>query len=377
MADVTAIRADIDEIMPGVVADRRWLHENPELGFQEVKTAEFVRQRLESLGVEDIRTGIAVTGVTGLIHGTGSGPKRNVLIRADMDALPINEENDVEYKSQTDGVMHACGHDAHTAIELAVARLLMERRDQFAGTVKLLFQPSEEQGTGGAKPMIEAGVLNDPPIDAVFGLHMAAELPTGQIEVGPGPIAAAADSFKIRIQGKGGHAASPHQTVDPVMIGFQIGNALQTLVSRNADPMGSLVVSTCTFHAGFADNVIPDTAEMGGTVRTFTPEMRDLAERRLTEIATGVASALGGTAEVTYHRGYPATVNDEAMSELVRQAAVEAVGEENVIPVTPGMGAEDFSYFLHGEAWLLLQRRAPERGKGHHLATPSPALRRG
>src|SRR5690606_8611233 len=294
MVDTQAIRPAVDEILPGVIADRRWLHENPELGFQEFKTAEFVRQRLETLGVEDIQTGIAITGVTGVIRGTKPGPGRNVLIRADMDALPIHEENDVDYRSQTDGVMHACGHDAHTAIQLAVARLLVERRDQFSGTVKVLFQPSEEQGTGGAKPMIEAGVLKEPPIDAVFGLHMAAEIPVGQIEVAPGAVGAAADSFKIRVQGRGGHGASPHQTVDPVAIGVQIAAALQTVVSRNADPMDQLVVSVCNFHAGHADNVIPDTAELGGTVRTFTPEMRDLAEERIKEIANGIAAAMGG-----------------------------------------------------------------------------------
>src|SRR5688500_6031643 len=170
-------RPEVDEIMPGIIADRRWQHENPELGFQEFKTAEFVRQRLASLGVEDIQTGIAVTGVTGLIRGTADGPGHNVLVRADMDALPMQEQNDVEYKSTVDGVMHSCGHDAHTAILMAVTRLLMDRRDQSSGTVKVLFQPSEEQGTGGAKPMIEAGVLNDPPIDAVFGLHMASGFP--------------------------------------------------------------------------------------------------------------------------------------------------------------------------------------------------------
>jgi amidohydrolase len=198
----------------------------------------------------------------------------------------------------------------------------------------------------------------------VFGLHMAAELPTGQIEVGGGPIAAAADSFKIRIQGKGGHAAAPHQTIDPVMIGMQIGGALNSIVSRNADPMESLVVSLCNFHAGFADNVIPDTAVLGGTVRTFTPEMRDMAEQRLKDVATGVAAALGGGAEVEYHRGYPATVNDHEMSELVRESAIEAVGEENVIAVTPGMGAEDFSYFLIEKpgSFFNVGHRNEERG---------------
>ncbi|HWV24517.1 MAG TPA: amidohydrolase, partial [Thermomicrobiales bacterium] len=173
------LTADIDEIMPGMVADRRWLHENPELGFQEHKTSEFVRQRLESLGVDDIRTGIAQTGITALIRGTKPGPERVVLLRADMDALPLTEENDVDYRSRTDGVMHACGHDGHTAMLLGVARLLMDRRDQFSGAVKLLFQPSEEANEGGAKPMIEAGVLEDPHVDAVFGQHVAAEKPTG------------------------------------------------------------------------------------------------------------------------------------------------------------------------------------------------------
>jgi amidohydrolase len=370
MSELKEMHRDIDEILPGVIADRRWLHENPELGFQEYKTAEFVRQRLETLGVEDIQTGIAVTGVTGLIRGTGEGPGRNVLVRADMDALPLQEENDVDYKSQTDGAMHACGHDAHTAILLGVARLLTERRDQFAGTVKVLFQPSEEQGVGGATLMIQEGVLNDPPIDAVFGLHMAAGNPTGQVLVGSGPIMAAADSYKIQIKGKGGHAARPHIAIDPVLIGMHIGVALQSIVSRNADPMDALVISNCIFQAGTAGNIIPDTAYMEGTVRTFTPEMRDLAEERLTEIATGIASTMGGVAEVTYDRGYPATVNDPAMAELVRRSAIEVLGEENVKERPPAMGAEDFSYFLleRPGAFFNVGSRNEERGIvwGHH-----------
>ncbi len=369
MASAT-IRQDVDEIMPGIVADRRWLHENPELGFKEFKTAEFVKQRLETLGVEDIQTGIAVTGVTGIIRGTKDGPGRNVLVRADMDALPMQEENDVEYKSTVDGVMHSCGHDAHTSILLAVTRMLMDRRDQFSGTVKVLFQPSEEQGTGGAKPMIEAGVLNDPPIDAVFGLHMASGFPTGEIRVGTGPIMAAADSYKIHIQGRGGHAARPQLAIDPVLIGMYIGVALQTIVSRNADPMDALVVSNCMFQAGDAGNIIPDKAYMEGTVRTFTPEMRDLAEERLKEIATSTAKMMGGEATVEYNRGYPATVNDAEMSDLVREAAAEIVGEENVKDRPPAMGAEDFSYFLLEKpgCFFNVGSRNEERGItwGHH-----------
>lgn len=345
MTQVDKIRSEVDEIMPGMVADRRHLHENPELGFQEFKTAEFVKQRLEQLGVEDIRTGIAVTGVTGLITGTGEGPGRNVLVRADMDALPIHEENDVDYKSKNEGVMHACGHDAHTSILLGLARLLSDRKDQFSGTVKLCFQPAEELPPGGAQAMIKEGVMNEPPIEAVFGLHMANQVPVGKIQVGAGPVMAAADGYTITIHGKGGHGAYPHGCIDPVVIGAQIVVALQTTVSRNTDPMDAAVVSNCVFQSGDAFNVIPDTAVLKGTVRTFKDETRDLMEKRITELATTIAEGMGGKATVDYARGYPATVNDEAMTELAREAAIAAVGEENVIPKDPAMGAEDMSYF--------------------------------
>lgn len=350
------IKNDIDEIQPGVIADRRHLHEHPELGFQEQETSKFVIQRLEALGVEDIRTGIAVTGVTALIHGTKPGEGKCVLLRADMDALPIIEENDVEYISQNKGVMHACGHDAHTAMLLGTARVLLDNRDQFNGTVKLLFQPSEEWGTGGALPMIEQGVLEDPHVDAVFGQHVSSGDPTGEIQVSGGPIAAAADSFKIIVQGKGGHGASPHEAVDPIVIATNIISTLQTIVSRSVDPMKSTVVSVCNIHSGFADNVIPDTCELGGTVRTFDPDLRDSAQEKLTKIAESVAAAMGGTARVDYHRGYPATINDDAMAELVRKAAAEAVGEDLSKPLAAGMGAEDFSYFLEnrpGAFWMV------------------------
>lgn len=350
------IKNDIDEIQPGVIADRRHLHEHPELGFQEQETSKFVIQRLEALGVEDIRTGIAVTGVTALIHGTKPGEGKCVLLRADMDALPIIEENAVDYVSQNKGVMHACGHDAHTAMLLGTARVLLDNRDQFSGTVKLLFQPSEEWGTGGALPMIEQGVLEDPHVDAVFGQHVSSGDPTGEIQVSGGPIAAAADSFKITVQGKGGHGASPHQAVDPIIIATNIIQTLQTIVSRSVDPMKSTVVSVCNIHSGFADNVIPDTCEIGGTVRTFDPDLRDSAQAKLTKIAETVAEAMGGSAAVDYHRGYPATINDHAMAELVRQAAAEAVGEDLSKPLDPGMGAEDFSYFLEnrpGAFWMV------------------------
>jgi len=370
MVTVTRIQEEVDEILPGVIADRRHLHEHPELGFQEVRTAAFVAQRLESLGVEDIRTGINKTGVTGLIHGTGNGPGKVVLVRADMDALPILEENDVDYKSKTDGVMHACGHDAHTAILLGLARVLADRKDQFSGTVKLLFQPAEELPPGGAKGMIEAGVLEDPHVDAVFGLHMSQGDPVGTIMVGSGPSMAAADGFKVLIQGKGGHAAYPSESIDPVVVGAQIVVALQTLVSRETDPMKSAVVSTCVFNAGEAFNVIPDTAELRGTVRTFDPEVRDHMEKRIGEIARGIGEAMGTSVDVTYTRGYPATVNDVAMTELVMEAATQVVGAENVRKLEPKMGAEDFSYFLEQRpgSYFFVGSNNEQRGLtwGHH-----------
>lgn len=370
MPKVDSIRKDVDELMPGLVADRRHLHEHPELGFQEFETAAFVKARLEQLGVEDIRTGIGVTGVTGLITGTKSGPVKNILVRADMDALPIHEENEVEYKSQNPGVMHACGHDAHTAILLGLARYLSDHKDDFSGTVKLCFQPAEELPPGGAQAMIKEGVLNDPPIEAVFGLHMANNDPVGKIIVGSGPVMAAADGYTITIHGKGGHGAYPHGCVDPVAIGAQIVVALQSIVSRNVDPMDAAVVSNCVFQSGEAFNVIPDTAVLKGTVRTFKPETRDLMEERITKVATDIAEAMGATVTVDYSRGYPPTVNDEAMTQLASEAGAAAVGAENVITRPPAMGAEDFSYFLEEKpgSYFFVGSKNEEKGFiwGHH-----------
>ncbi|MGB3327902.1 MAG: amidohydrolase, partial [Thermomicrobiales bacterium] len=369
---VTTLRNDIDELLPGVIADRRWLHEHPELGFEEVQTAAFIQQRLESLGVEDIRTGIAKTGLTALIRGTGTGPgaDRVLLLRADIDALPILEENTTDYVSQNAGTMHACGHDAHTAILLGVTRLLLERRDQFAGTVKVLFQPAEERFPGGAKLMVEAGVLEDPHVDAVFGLHMANELEVGNIKVAGGPVMASPDSFEIVIQGKGGHAARPQAAIDPVVIGAQIVTALQTLVSRETDPMDNAVVSTTVFQAGDAFNVIPDTARLAGTVRTFKQETRERMAARIPELAKGIGAAMGATVEATFGYGYPATVNDPAEAERIRRVAVGVLGEDKVKVMTPVMGGEDFSYFLQERpgAYFFVGSMNEAKGLvwGHH-----------
>ncbi|MGH2532106.1 MAG: M20 metallopeptidase family protein [Thermomicrobiales bacterium] len=338
------LRGDIDEILPGVIADRRHLHQHPELGFQEHETAKFVVERLQALGVEDIQTGVAKTGVTGLIRG-GQGDGRVVLLRADMDALPIEEENAVDYRSRTPGVMHACGHDAHTAMLLAVSRMLLDRRDEFAGAVKVLFQPSEEAPPGGAKPMIEAGVLDNPKVDVAFGLHVGQGLPVGQIEVGPGARTANADTFRVVIQGKGGHGARPETTVDPIVVGAQIVTAVQTLVSREKDPREVAVVTIGSFNAGKAPNVIPDTAELSGTIRTYSEDVREAIAGRIKAIVEGIAAAMRAEARVAIEYGYPSVVNDPAMVEVVRAAAADVVGAANVVEQSPKMVGEDFSYF--------------------------------
>ena len=371
VANATDLRTAVDEIMPGVVADRRFLHEHPELGMQEYETAKFVAARLRQLGLDDIRTGIANTGVTALIHGTGSGPNadRVLMLRADMDALPIAEENDVEYRSQNPGVMHACGHDGHTAMLLGAARILLSRRDEFAGTAKVLFQPAEE-GPGGAKPMIAAGALEDPHVNACFGLHLAQEMPLGQVASKAGPSMASADGFTVRIQGRGGHGARPQGTVDPIMVGAQIITALQALVSREIDPTKAAVVTVGALNAGKAGNVIPDTAEMRGTVRSFEPGVRDHLQRRVPEVIQGVAEAMRATVEITYRLGPPAVNSDAAMAAIVREAATAVVGTGNAIEMTPIMGAEDMSYFLNAVpgCYFHVGSNNADRGLvwGHH-----------
>jgi amidohydrolase len=369
MAALAEFRKDVEEILPGVIADRRYLHEHPELAFEEYETSKFVAERLASLGVEDVRTGIGGTGVTGLIRG-GKGDGKVVLVRADMDALPIHEENDVAYKSTKPGVMHACGHDAHTAMLLGLTRLLVDRKGEFAGTVKVLFQPAEEVPPGGAIGMIRDGALEDPHVDAVLGLHVSSETPAGKIAMRAGAGSASSDRFRITIKGKGGHAASPHEAVDPVVIGSQIVLAFQTLVSRETNPIESAVVSTTAFLAGEAFNVIPDTAELRGTVRTLNQEVREHLEKRLVEVASGIARAGGAEAIVDFRRGYPGIVNEAGMTELVRKAAIEAVGEDNVIESPIGMGGEDFAYFSleRPGCFFNVGTRNEERGIiwGHH-----------
>lgn len=358
--------ADVDEIMPGLVADRRWLHEHPELGMFEVETAKFVIERLQALGVEDIRTGISETGVTALVKGTGVGPGAGkvVLLRADMDALPIEEENDVEYRSQVPDVMHACGHDGHTAMLLATTRLLLERRNEFAGTVKVLFQPSEESGPGGAAWMIEQGVLEDPHVDAVFGLHLAQSLPVGTVSAPDGPTMSGGQFFSCKVQGRGGHGAMPHLAADPIVAACAMITQLQTIISRNVNARDTAVLSVGTIHGGKAANVIPDSVVFEATFRVFSDDVQTLVRERTIAILEGIADAMGVSVEITMSRALPAVINDPAMSAIVRQAATQVVGAEKAIAGEPWMASEDFSYFLNERpgSYFFIGSRNDERG---------------
>ncbi|HET9015239.1 MAG TPA: M20 family metallopeptidase [Thermomicrobiaceae bacterium] len=361
-ADVPVISAELDAWLRET---RRYLHMHPELSLEEANTARLVAGHLRELGIEH-RPGVGGdgrslfmsaaaleaagivpgpttggNGVVALLHGRGQG--RTVLIRADMDALPIDEQNQTDYRSTRSGVMHACGHDVHTTILLGVAEILAGMRDQFDGTVKLMFQPAEE-GPGGAVAMIHDRVLDDPPVDAALALHVAADYRAGQIGVGAGAAYAAADTVKIVVKGVGGHAARPHAAVDATLVGAQILVALQTIVSREIDPQDTAVITFGTLHAGTANNVIPDTAILQGTVRTYTPEVRDHIERRIAEVASGVARSMRAEATTTYLRGYPSMRNDPALTELVRGAAREVLGPDNVFDREPSMAGEDLAF---------------------------------
>jgi amidohydrolase len=358
---------DLKDVATQVVLDRRRLHQHPELGFQEHETAAFVAERLRAHGLR-VQTGIAGTGVIGTLRG--GKPGKTVLLRADMDALPIEEANDVPYRSTVPGVMHACGHDGHTAILLAAARVLAERRDGLAGTIKFVFQPCEERPPGGAKPMIEGGVLEDPRVDAVFGLHLAQELPAGTVAARPGPVMAAADMFRLEIRGKGGHAAYPHECVDAALVAAQVLVALHAIVAREVKPIEPAVITVGQIAAGSAPNVIPDTALLRGTVRTFDKKLREQLARRVEEVAVGVSRAMRADCTCTYEWGYPAVVNEPTMTALVLDVAKQVVGADRIAAREPSMGGEDFAYFLEERpgCFFNVGTRNEARGLiwGHH-----------
>ncbi len=324
---------------------RRDLHAHPELAFEESRTSSIVAEKLAGWGIE-VHRGLAKTGVVGVVKGRRDSG-RSIGLRADMDCLPMHESNDFGHKSKNEGRMHACGHDGHTAMLLGTARYLAETRN-FDGTAYLIFQPAEEAG-GGGQVMVKEGLFERFPAQQIYAVHNFPGLPPGRMAVRGGPVMAATDEIRIAIQGKGGHGAFPHLNVDPVVAAAHIVTALQTIASRNLEPVDSLVVSICSMATSQigAFNVIPDAVQLVGTVRTFRPQTRDMAEARIREIATKVAEALGATAAVEYTRGYPATVNSIRESEFAARVGERVFGRDNVITdFAPVMGGEDFSYML-------------------------------
>jgi hippurate hydrolase len=355
----------IAEFHDDMTAWRRDIHAHPELGFEEFRTSDLVAAKLAEFGIE-VHRGLAGTGVVGTLRGLAPSD-RAIALRADMDALPMPEANQFAHASRHPGKMHACGHDGHTTMLLGAARYLAETRN-FAGTVHFVFQPAEEGG-GGGEAMIEQGLFDKFPAEEVYGLHNMPGLPAGSFAGRTGPMMAAADRLEIRVRGKGGHAAQPHKTVDPVVIGAQIVTALQSIVSRTADPIGSLVISITMFHAGSAENVIAEEAVLNGTVRSFDPAVRDMAEARIRAVASGIAAALGGSAEVTYRRGYPPTVNHRSQVDKALDVAARVAGAERVDrDPPPVMGAEDFAYMLNARpgAYVFIGAGSGEGGRNLH-----------
>ena len=359
----------VADLQPDIQAWRRDIHENPELLYEVHRTAAFVADRLREFGCDEVATGLGKTGVVGVIKGkkpAGNGDIKVIGLRADMDALPIEEQTNLPYASKTKGMMHACGHDGHTAMLLGAARYLAETRN-FAGTAVVIFQPAEEGGAGAAA-MIEDGLMDRFGIEQVYGMHNGPGIPIGSFAIRPGPIMAATDSIDINIEGHGGHAARPHKCIDSVMVGVQLIAALQQIVSRNVDPLESAVISMCEFHAGNARNVIPQTAELHGTVRTLTPEVRDLVEKRVREVVAGVALITGAKIDLDYERGYPVTVNHATQTDHATNIAKQVAGEGNVHDTRPLMGGEDFAYMLQARPGAFIFCGNGDSAGLHHPA---------
>ncbi len=338
-----ALDNDVKALADQMSQDRRDFHMHPELGFEEHRTAGRIVDSLRAIGIDEIQTGVAKTGVVALIRGRSPG--KTVLLRADIDALPVTERNEVPYRSVHDGKMHACGHDAHAAMLLATARILHARRAEFDGIVKLVFQPAEE-GPGGALPMIEQGVMENPHVDAALGLHVWNLMEVGKIGVRSGPVMANTDEFSLTIRGRGGHGAMPHLSVDAITAAAQVVSALQNVVSRQVSPLEAAVITIGTIHGGERHNIIAHEVTMTGTVRTFNAELGEAVPGMIERVIRGVTNAMGADYQLEYHRVYPATVNDPKISDLVRDAAARVVGWENVVDSEATMGGEDMAYFL-------------------------------
>ena len=346
---------------PQLITDRRYFHENPELSFCEHKTMEYICNRLRSLGIT-FQDGIAGTGVLAEVKGAKEG--KCLLIRADMDALPITEKNEVSYGSKNDGVMHACGHDVHTAILLSTCELLFQLRHNFSGTVKFAFQPGEET-TGGAKPMIDAGILENPKVDACIALHVDPDLPTGSIRIKPGPAYASPDDFYITVKGKGGHAAEPHHAIDPIVIAAEIITQLQGIVERNNDAFPSAVVTVGSVHAGEATNVIPDIAELTGTARSLDNKTRAMLEEKIEAVVKTVCDVHGAEYKYYFDKLFPPLENNEMVSDLIAKSASRCIGEDNcIVGGLPTMAGEDFSYFSQAVPSALFKLGCRNEEKG-------------
>ena len=339
MVDIRQLVSEYKEL---VINTRRDLHQIPETAYTEEKTSAYVTEYLNKEGLE-VQTGIATYGVVGSLKTGRPGP--TLMIRADMDALPVTEETDLPFASTHPGVMHACGHDAHVAMALVTASVLKRIKDELNGTIKFVFQPAEE-GPGGAKPMIDEGVLENPKVDYSIGCHVWPEIPEGTIGVRSGPFMAAMDRFDIKIVGRGGHGAMPHMCIDALEAGTQVVSALQRISSRHMNPLDPVVVTVGMFHAGTAFNVIPGDAQLSGTTRTFNLDIWNSWEERLEKVVRGVCESMGVEFELVFSKGYPPTVNDDSMAEVIRRCAQNVVGPDNVVEPDRTMGGEDMSYFL-------------------------------
>lgn len=336
------VHQSVNEYKDLIIQIRRDLHRIPEIGYGEKKTSAYVIEQLNNQGLA-VQTGIATTGSVGVLDTGKPGP--TLMIRADMDALPIAEATGLPFASTHEGMMHACGHDGHMAMVLGAVPILKKLKQQLGGQLKFLFQPAEE-GPGGAKPMIEKGVMENPHVDYTIGCHVWPEIPEGTIGVRAGPFMAAMDRFDIKIIGKGGHGAMPHVCVDALEVGTQVVNAFQRIVSRQMNPLEPAVVTIGSFHAGTAFNVIPMTAELSGTTRTFNTEIWNSWEERLHKILHGVCSSMGADFELSYTQGHPVLINDPSISDVVRQCAAQVVGADRIVVPEKSMGGEDFSYYL-------------------------------
>ncbi|WP_436517713.1 M20 metallopeptidase family protein [Ekhidna sp. To15] len=371
MNDLTQkIKSLSEEYFEEILEVRRHIHANPELSFQEHNTATFIETKLHEFGIQNTER-IADTGVTFCLEGKEKG--KTIALRADIDALPILEKNEVDYKSKNDGVMHACGHDVHTSNLLGVAKILSQLTDQFKGTVKFIFQPAEEKSPGGASILIKEGILNSPAPEKILGQHVMPLIPEGKVGFRPGKYMASADEVYLTVRGKGGHAAMPETFVDPIAISSQILVALQQVVSRIGNPKIPSVLSFGKIAGGNANNVIPDEVKIDGTFRTFDEEWRKKALQKIKDISTAIASSMGGSCEVDFAPGYPFLVNDETYTMANIEAAKEYMGEENVVELDLWMAAEDFAFYTHEipGCFYRLGTRNEEKGIVSGVHTPT------